>query len=68
MSATNQPHVLLAVSAATASVSAASWAIDHAVWFTIFAAGAAILSGLAAFVFYMVSTYYKIKYAQKEAS
>ena len=63
----NQPHVLLAVSAATASASAASWSVDHAIWFTIAAAGTAVLSGLAAFIFYIVSIYYKIKYAQKNA-
>lgn len=62
----SQPHVLLAVSATTAGASAASWAVDHAAWFTIAAGTAAVLSGIAAFVFYIVSTYYKIKNAAKD--
>lgn len=62
----SQSHVLLAVSAASASASVASWATEHLVWFTIAAAIAAVLSGLAAFFFYIVSIYYKIKYAQKD--
>lgn len=58
---TNQPHFALIVSGVTASASAVSWANDHAVWFTIGAGAIAMLSGLAAFVFYLVSTYYKLK-------
>lgn len=58
---TNQPHVALVVSGVTASASALSWANDHAVWFTIGAGAIAMLSGVAAFIFYLVSTYYKIK-------
>jgi hypothetical protein len=63
---TNQPHVALAVSTVMAGASAASWASNHAAWFTIAAAAVAILSGLAGFAFYCVSTYYKIKYAGRE--
>lgn len=58
---TNQPHVALLVSGVTASASAVNWATDHAVWFTIGAGAVAMLSGLAAFVFYVVSICYKIK-------
>jgi len=58
---TNQPHIALVVSGVTASASAVNWATDHAVWFTIAAGSTAILSGVAAFIFYIVSTYYKIK-------
>lgn len=61
-----QAHVALAVSATTASASAVSWANDHAAWFTIGAGAFAMLSGLAAFIFYIVSTYYKIKSAGKQ--
>lgn len=57
----NQPHVMLAVSTVTAGASAASWASDNAAWFTVGAGVVAMLSGLAAFVFYVVSTYFKIK-------
>lgn len=61
MLGTSQPHVALAVTGVATGASAVSWATDHAVWFTIAAGTAAVLSGIAAFVFYMVSTYYKIK-------
>jgi hypothetical protein len=63
---TNQPHVALAVSTVTASASVVSWASNHAAWFTIGAAVVAMLSGLAGFAFYCVSTYYKIKYAGRD--
>lgn len=59
--ATVQPHVALVVSGVTAGASAVNWATDHAVWFTIGAGTVAMLSGLAAFVFYVVSICYKIK-------
>ncbi len=58
---TSHPHVILAVTTVTASASAVSWATDHAVWFTIGAGVAAILSGAGGFAFYCVATYYKIK-------
>ena len=64
----SQPHVLLAVTAAAATASAASWALEHAVWFTITAAISAVMSGIAAFMYYIVSIYYKVKYAQKDRS
>ena len=54
--------VLAVSSAAAASASLASWVADHAIYFTILAAIAAILSGFAAFVFYIVSVYFKIRF------
>lgn len=63
---TSQPHITLVVTSVAASASIASWATDHAVWFTIGAGAVAILSGLAAFTFYIVSTYYKIKSGGKQ--
>jgi hypothetical protein len=54
----NPAHVALGVSSATLD----AWLKTHAVFFTAAAAVAAILSGLAAFIFYCVSTYYKIKH------
>lgn len=58
--------IAAAISAASASASLASWSVEHAVYFTIAAAIAAVLSGFSAFFFYLVSTYFKIKYEHVE--
>lgn len=58
-------HATAAISAVAATVSVGSWLAQNAVFFTIAAALAAVLSGCAAFAFYCVSIYYKIKYNQK---
>lgn len=57
----NPAHGAAVVSAVAATASVGSWLSSHAVYFTVGAALAAILSGLAAFGFYCVSIYYKIK-------
>lgn len=56
-----QAHIATGVSAVAAGASITSWLSDNAVYFTVGAAIFAALSGLAGFVFYVVSTYYKIK-------
>lgn len=66
MSSMSSPaHGAAAISAVAATASVAGWMSEHAVLFTIAAAVAAVLSGCAAFAFYCVSIYYKIKYNQK---
>lgn len=55
-------HIATGVSAAAASASVASWLTEHAIFFTVAAAVAAVLSGVAATFFYCTSIYYKIKY------
>lgn len=61
-----QAHIAVGVSAAAASASITSWMTDNAVFFTVAAAVVAVLSGLAAFTFYLVSIYYKIKSESKK--
>jgi hypothetical protein len=56
-----QAHIATGVSAVAAGASITSWFNDNAVFFTVAAAVTAVLSGLAAFVFYCVSIYFKIK-------
>jgi hypothetical protein len=58
-----QAHVAAGISAVAAATSITSWLNDNAVFFTVAAAIAAVLSGTAAFIFYCVSIYYKIKNA-----
>lgn len=55
-------HGAAVVSAVAATASVGSWLSNHAALFTVAAAVAAVLSGLAAFAFYCVSIYYKIKH------
>jgi hypothetical protein len=55
-----------AISAVAAATSLASWLTEHAIFFTVAAAIAAILSGLAATFFYCTSIYFKIKYEHKK--
>jgi hypothetical protein len=61
-----QAHVAAGISAVAAGASITSWLNDNAVFFTVAAATAAVLSGIAAFVFYVVSIYYKIKSEAKK--
>lgn len=62
-----QAHIAFGVSAVAAGASITSWLTENAVFFTAAAAVVAVLSGLAAFVFYCVSIYYKIKNEQKKS-
>ena len=62
-----QAHVAAGVSAIAAGASITSWLTENAVFFTAAAAVAAVLSGLAAFTFYLVSIYYKIKTESKKS-
>lgn len=62
-----QAHVAAGVSAVAAGASITSFMNDNAVFFTVAAATAAVLSGVAAFVFYCVSIYYKIKAEHKKS-
>lgn len=59
-------NVTASVSAAAASVAVGSWLTDHAIYFTVGAAVAAILSGAAATFFYCTSIYFKIKYEHRK--
>jgi hypothetical protein len=59
-------HAVAAISAVAATASLLSWFNDHAIMFTIGAAIAAMLSGGAAFAFYCVSIYFKIKYHRQD--
>lgn len=63
---TNPAHAALAVTAASTAASLYAWFNNNAVFFTVAAAIAAVLSGLAAFIFYCVSTYYKIKHGGRD--
>lgn len=62
-----QAHVAAGVSAVAATASVTSFLTDNAVFFTVAAATAAVLSGFAAFAFYCVSIYYKIKSENKKS-
>lgn len=62
----HQANVTAAVSATAAAMSLASWLTEHAIFFTVAAAIAAIMSGMAATFFYCTSIYYKIKYEHKK--
>jgi hypothetical protein len=64
---TPQAHIAAGVSAVAASASITSWLTENAVFFTVAAAVVSVLAGVAGFVFYLVSTYYKIKNEQKKS-